>query len=117
QPANVQARVSVTSTGLTLVRTSAGVKTTDSSVTFAGSVTLSAVAGAVTALGQGWSAQIVGDAVNYGSWPSADLYWPPSYGGGTVGQGALSCVAGSFAELKMHTYELQGFQWDARGWL
>src|SRR5207302_4309281 len=30
---------------------------------------------------------------------------------------ALSCVAGSFAELKMHTYELQGFQWDPRGWL
>ena len=25
--------------------------------------------------------------------------------------------AGSFAELKMHTYELQGFQWDPRGWL
>jgi hypothetical protein len=23
----------------------------------------------------------------------------------------------AFAELKMHTYELAGFQWDARGWL
>jgi hypothetical protein len=26
-------------------------------------------------------------------------------------------VGGSFAELKMHTYELAGFQWDSRGWL
>jgi hypothetical protein len=118
--ANVQARVSVTSTGLTLVRVNAGVKTTDTSVTFAGNVTLTAVAAAVNALGNGWSAQVVGDATNYGSWPSADLYWPPAFptfGAGTSGQGALQCVAGSFAELKMHTYELAGFQWDSRGWL
>src|SRR6266404_9335992 len=33
---NVQARVSVTSTGLKLVRVNAGTKTTDTSVTFAG---------------------------------------------------------------------------------
>src|SRR5262249_20691704 len=69
------------------------------------------------------SGQYVGDATSYGSWPSADLYVPGSYGdaleGGGVlqSQGALSCAAGSFAEVKMHTYELQGFQWDARGWL
>jgi hypothetical protein len=119
-PANVQARVSVTSTGLTLVRVNAGVKTTDTSVTFAGNATLTTVASAVNALGNGWSAQVVGDATNYGSWPSADLYWPPAFptfGGGTSGQGALQCVNGSFAELKMHTYELAGFQWDSRGWL
>jgi hypothetical protein len=121
--ANVQARVSVTSTGLKLVRVNAGVKTTDTSVTFAGNATLNTVAAAVNALGSGWSAQVVGDSVNYGSWPSADLYWPNSYGDPLEGagvqesQGALQCVAGSFAELKMHTYELQGYQWDARGWL
>src|SRR5262249_60694256 len=69
------------------------------------------------------SGQYVGDATSYGSWPSADLYVPGSYGdaleGGGVlqSQGALSCAAGSFAEVKMHTYELQGYQWDARGWL
>src|SRR5689334_11109350 len=40
--ANVQARVTVTSTGLTLVRVNAGVKTTDTSVTFAANVTLTA---------------------------------------------------------------------------
>lgn len=119
-PTNVQARVTCTSTGLTLVRVNAGVKTTDTSITWASKVTLTAVANAVSALGNGWSGQIVGDATNYGSWPSADLYWPtafPEFGGGTSGQGALSCVAGSYAELKMHTYELQGFQWDPRGWL
>jgi hypothetical protein len=117
---NVQARVSVTSTGLTLVRVNAGVSTTDTSASFAGNATLTALAAAVNALGNGWSAQVVGDATNYGSWPSADLYVPtsfPRYGGGTSGQGALQCVAGSFAELKMHTYELAGFQWDSRGWL
>jgi hypothetical protein len=119
-PTNVQARVTCTSTGLTLVRVNAGVKTTDTSITWAGKVTLTSVTSAVNALGNGWSAQAVGDATNYGSWPSADLYWPsafPEFGGGTSGQGALSCVAGSYAELKMHTYELQGFQWDPRGWL
>jgi hypothetical protein len=117
---NVQARVTVTSSGLTLVRVKNGVKTTDTSVTFAGNATLTAVAAAVNALGNGWSAQVVGDATNYGSWPSSDLYWPPSFptfGGGTSGQGALQCVAGSFAELKMHTYEMAGYQWDSRGWL
>jgi hypothetical protein len=66
-PANVQARVSVTSTGLTLVRVNAGVKTTDTSITFAGNITITAIAAAVNALGNGWSAQIVGDATNYGS--------------------------------------------------
>ncbi len=115
--ANVQARVTVTSTGLTLVRVNAGVKTTDTSVTFAGNVTLTAVANAVNALGNGWSAQVVGDATNYGSWPSADLHVPPSWGDGTTSQGALQCVAGSFAELKLHSYELAGYQFDPRGWL
>jgi hypothetical protein len=119
--ANVQARVSVTSTGLTLVRVNAGIKSTDTSITFAGNVTITAVANAVNALGNGWSAQIVGDSINYGSWPSADLFWPPTIptlsGGATGGQGALQAVAGSFAELKMHTYELAGYQWDSRGWL
>jgi hypothetical protein len=121
--ANVMARVQVTSTGLTLVRVNAGVKTTDTSCTFAANVTLSALAAAVNALGNGWSAQYVGDATNYGSWPSADLYVPGSYGDTLEGagvlqsQGALQGVAGSFAELKMHTYELQGYQWDSRGWL
>jgi hypothetical protein len=115
--ANVQARVSVTSSGLTFVRVNNGLSTTDTSITFAGNATLAAVASAVLALGNGWSAQVVGDSTNYGSWPAADLYWPPLFGDGTAGQGALECVAGSFAELKMHTYELQGYQWDARGWL
>src|SRR5437763_12416642 len=54
---NQQARVSVTATGLALVRVASGVKTTDTSVTFAGSATLTAVANAVNALGNGWNAQ------------------------------------------------------------
>jgi hypothetical protein len=122
--ANVQARVAVLSTGLQLVSVNGGVKTTvTAGLTFASNLTLSALAAAVNAVGNGWSAQYVGDSTNYGGWPSADLYVPGSYGdaleGGGVlqSQGALQCVAGSYAELKMHTYELQGYQWDARGWL
>src|SRR5207237_2235632 len=47
---------------------------------------------------------------------SSDLV-PPSFGDGASSQGALQCVAGSFAELKMHTYEFAGYQFDPRGWL
>ncbi len=126
-PSNVQARVSVTSTGLKLYRFQNGASSTDTSVTFAGNPTLAQVVTAVNALGHGWNAQVVGDSNNYGAWPSADLFWPNSCGDPLEGagiqesQGAASTVvgsgAGSFAELKMHTYELQGYQWDPRGWL
>ena len=130
QPAvNQQARVSVTSIGLKLLRVTSGTKMVDTSVTWSAYPTLNAVAGAVNVLGNGWSAQVVGDAAaqvgqqgDYGLWPSADLYCPNSYGDPLEGtgvlesQGALDC-RGVFAEIKMHTYELQGYQWDARGWL
>src|SRR5216683_7659936 len=112
-----QARVSVTSTGLKLVRVTSGVTTTDTSVTFAGNVTVLAVQNAVNALGNGWSAQGTG----YDTWPAADLYCPNGISGADGsnpdGQGALT-AAGQNAELKMHTYELAGYQLDNRkGWL
>jgi hypothetical protein len=117
-----QARVSVTSTGLTLVKVASGVKSTDT-VGYAANPTLNALAAAVNALGSGWTAQIVGDSGqavgasgDYGLWPSQDLWVPPSYGDALTSQGALN-ARGAFAELKMHTYELQGYQWDVRGWL
>ncbi len=113
---NQQARVSVTSTGLLLVRVASGVRVNDTSVTWTANPTLQAVANAVNALGNGWQAQVIGDANDYGSWPSVDLYVPPSFGDGTASQGALT-ARGTWAEVKLHTYELQGFQWDARGWL
>ena len=124
---NQQARVVVTSTGLTLVRVASGVSTT-SNLTFAGNLTLQSLASAITALGNGWSGQVVGDAGgpglqgDYGLWPAADLWVRGSYGDSLEGsgiqtsQGALT-ARGQFAELKMHTYELAGYQWDARGWL
>ncbi len=122
QALNQQARVSVTASGLTLTRTASGVVSTDTSVTFAGNPTLESMAVAVNALGNGWQAQVVGDPGgtggpgDYGLWPSADLYVPPSYGDGTASQGALS-ARGIFAELRLHTYELSGWQFDPRGWL
>jgi hypothetical protein len=118
---NQQARVSVTSTGLTLKRVASGTATTNT-LTFAGNATLTALAGAIAAVGNGWTAQVVGDSNNYGKWISADLYCPQGPTGGDVdatyaGQGALTAW-GQNAELKMHTYELAGYQVaDRGGWL
>ncbi len=122
---NQQARVAVTSTGVQCTRTASGVAVTETLLTFATYPTLNALANAVSALGNGWQGQIVGDAGptgDYGLWPSADLYVPNSYGDALEGagilqsQGALN-ARNVYAELKMHTYELAGFQWDVRGWL
>ena len=113
---NQQARVTVTSTGLTLVRVASGVSSSNS-LTFAGNVTLQALATAITALDNGWSAQVVGDGGgDYGLWPSADLYVAPAYGDGATSQGALT-ARGQYAEIKLHTYELAGYKCDPRGWL
>jgi hypothetical protein len=98
-----QARVSVNPTGLTLQTVTAGVALTQT-VSFASNPTLLALVSAINALGNGWSAQSTG----YDQWPSADLRTP---------QGALT-AAGQYAELKLHTYELAGYQIDeTRGWL
>ena len=119
---NQQARVWITSTGLQCWRMASGVATTETLLTWATYPTLTGLAAAVTAFGNGWSAQSVGDSNDYGSWPSADLYVPGSYGDALEGagiqesQGSLT-ARGQNAELKMHTYELAGFQWDPRGWL
>lgn len=101
QTSNQQARVSLTSTGLTLVRIASAVNTTNV-VYFSTNKTLSAVKSAVDAFGSGgWSASVVG---NYGLWPSADLL--PI-------QGALN-AAGVQAELMMHVDILSAFEIDSR---
>src|SRR5262249_39608874 len=79
---NQQARVQVTSTGLTLTRVASGV-TSSSTVNFAGNATIDTLVTAIVALGNGWTAIRSGDATDYGKWPSADLYVPPSFGDGT----------------------------------
>lgn len=113
---NQQARAQVMATGLQLSRVASGVKINESLLTWASNPTFTQLAAAITALGNGWSAQVVGVTDEYGSWPSADLYIPPSFGDGTQSQGALT-ARGQNAELKLHTYELAGYQWDPRGWL
>lgn len=117
--ANVQARVTVTSTGITLWWFNSGAANTDTSSVFATFPTLAQLAAHINTIGSGWVAQVVGDSNNYGAWPSADLWIPNGdiYNLSGQGQGALT-AAGQFAEIKMHTYELAGYQWDAaRGWL
>jgi hypothetical protein len=116
---NQRAFVQVTATGLNLVRVASGVTVTvaDSTLSYASNTTLQALANAINALGAGWSAQVVGISTgDYGLFPSADLWVAPSYGDAVQSQGGLTC-RGTFAELKLHTYELQGYQWDPRGWL
>jgi hypothetical protein len=101
----------------TLLRVASGVSVTDGTPTFAGNATVGTMIAAINALGNGWVAQTTG----YDAWPSADLYCPNGVSGGDSpnpsGQGALT-AAGQFAELKLHTYELAGYQLDQRrGWL
>src|SRR6516164_2113971 len=111
------ARVAVTSTGLTLTRVTSGVKTTDGTPTFASNVTILSLQNAINALGNSWTALGVG----YDQWPSADMYCPNGISGSSGplpdSVGALT-AAGQYAELRMHTYELAGYQTDQRrGWL
>lgn len=124
---NQQARVSVASTGLQCWRRASGVAYTEALLTWTSYPTLQSLMTAVGALGNGWQGQVVGDAGSqyagdYGLWPSADLYVPNSYGdplegtGIQTSQGNLN-ARGCWAALLMHTYELQGYQWDGRGWL
>jgi hypothetical protein len=112
-----QARVAVTNVGLTLTRVTNGVTFTDTSVTYAANTTILSVLNAINALGNGWQALSTG----YDNWPFADIYCPNGISGtdsaNPQAQGALT-AAGQNAEIKMHTYELAGFQVDQRrGWL
>jgi hypothetical protein len=111
------ARASVTNAGLTLTWTTSGVVSTNTSITYATNPTILALQNAVNALGSGWSAVGAG----YDQWPAVDLYCPNGVSGSSGPQpvyaGALT-AAGQFAELRMHTYELAGYQTDQRrGWL
>src|SRR4051812_34510775 len=98
---NQRATVAITSSGLTLVRVASGVVTTDTSITFAGNVTLTALKNAVNALGNGWSATITDTIFNNRA--SADL---------RAIQGAFNAKDVN-ANLKMHVDEVAGYDVDA----
>ncbi len=103
---NQRATVAVTSTGLSLTRVASGISSTDASVTWASYATLNAVAAAVNALGNGWSASVP-DA-NDGLWASSDLRTP---------QGALN-AKNVDAPLRIHAEDVADYEVDAaRGWL
>lgn len=95
-----RATVKVTATGLELIRVASGVATT-STLLFSDQPTLTALAAAVTALGNGWSASVV--APVDGLRASADL---------RALQGAFPCRDRS-ALLHLHLQELAGFHVDA----
>ncbi|MBM4069627.1 MAG: hypothetical protein FJ271_11850 [Planctomycetes bacterium] len=113
---NQQARISVQSTCLLLVRVASGV-VSSSRLTYANHVTLQALATAIAALGNGWTAEVAGSvAGDYGLWPALDLWSPPSYGDGVTSRGALNARA-AWAELTIHVGELSSYDFDPRGWL
>ena len=97
---NQRATVAVTATGLSLVRVASGSVTT-STINFADQVTLSALATAITALANGWSAAVIDAAHNLRS--SADL---------RALQGAFNALNVN-ADLKLHVGELDAFGLDA----
>lgn len=102
---NQRAAVKVTATGLTLARVASGVTYT-TALTFSGNATLSAMATAINALGNGWSAAVV-DGFS-GDWASADLH---------AIQGAYHC-RNVLAGLRLHVLELSAYEVDeARGCL
>jgi hypothetical protein len=115
--ANQQARAAVTRDGVELVRVASGTMTRDTSVTFAANATMQAVATAITALANGWSATAVGSSTgDYGLWPSADLYVAPSLGDGLYSQGPFDC-RGRYAGFTLHVGEAAGFLYSPSGWL
>jgi hypothetical protein len=97
---NQRATVKVTATGLELIRVASGVSST-STINFADQPTLSALAAAVTALGNGWSASVPNAADNLRA--SADL---------RALQGAFAAMNVN-ADLKLHTSELSSFHVDS----
>jgi len=110
---NQQARVTVTATGLELVRVASGARVVDTSVTWSANATLQAVAAAIDALGSGWAARVV---AGYELFAAQELYVAPSFGDAVTGQGALDC-RGRWAGLVLHIEELSSYRWDGRGWL
>jgi hypothetical protein len=101
---NQRATVAVTDTGLTLTRVASGVSNSDT-VAFATYPTLTTLAAAVTALGNGWSATVTANLDNFAAADLRSL------------QGAAS-AAQSDAGLRIHMLELTDFEIDPdRGWL
>lgn len=100
-PSNQRATVKVTSTGLELINVASGVATTND-IAFADQPTLSALAAAVIALGNGWSALVIDP--NDGLRASADL---------RALQGAFGAMNVN-ADLKLHKIELSRFGVEAR---
>ena len=95
-----RATVKVTATGLELIRVASGTATT-STILFADQATLSALAAAVTALGNGWSGVVISSADNLRA--SADL---------RALQGAFHAKDAN-ADLKMHLDERSDFVVEA----
>lgn len=106
---NQRATVSLSSTALKLSRVASG-STTNNSLALATYTTITDLANAIIAVGNGWSATVAGNSDDYGKWPSADL---------KAIQGAVNARSDfGGAELYLYTEELPYFLVnDAQGTL
>ena len=101
---NQRATVAILTTGLKLVRVASGTTTTDTTVTWSGNATLTSVANAVNALGNGWTAEVISP---HGNRASADL----------IPDGAFHCQD-RWAEISLHIEDVNDWSIDfERGWL
>ena len=94
------ATVSVTSTGLRLVKDGS----VDSSVTFASNTTMTAVVNAVNALGSGWSAELLSS--DYGNYASTELL--KMYGKNCIDSNWVDLLIPNSAEDDLVVYENEG---------
>ncbi len=97
--ANQRATIQVSSAAVTLIRVASGVSTTTVLSAPSSYGTVTALAAAITAVANGWSATAVG---SYGSWPAADLKFI---------QGARSAIPGP-AEVYLYPNELGSWRMD-----
>ena len=94
--ANQRATVATGDDGLTLTRVASGVSST-STLLYANYPTITTLAAAVTALGNGWTGTVQG---SYGLWPSADL--KPMQGA----VNAISAGGGGGASLELYVEDV-----------
>ncbi len=105
---NQRAEVSVLLTGLKLFRTSNGNVISPVTLLFATYTTIGALAAAINAVGNGWTATVCGGpyASDYAGWATADL---------RVIQGSLNARFSASAQLELYTDELPAMRIDTTG--
>ena len=101
-----RATAATNSTGMTLFYIDNSGNPNSTTLSFSNYPTISTLATAINALGNGWSATTLS---GYSNFPTSDF---------NMIQGAYNCQGGAYAEFKLHVVDIFDYQVDqARGWL